>query len=126
MERRTKHRILGIFVMIGLVIILLPLFQSNNELTNESVLISAPPFPDQPVDVSATSDPVPSNPAELTAPKQPVTTNTVIGLNHSAIVQSEMALNKTSVSDEPEVTNSEPIKPSSYRIIEDTKAAALF
>lgn len=126
MERRTRHRILGIFVVIGLVIILLPLFQSNNELSSEAVLVSAPPFPDQPADVSATSEPVPSNPAELTAPKQVTTSSTEIGLSHSDIVQSEMALNKNIVSDEPVSMTSEPIKPSSYRIIEDTKVASLF
>lgn len=49
MERQTKHRILGVFVIIGLVIILLPLFQSNKELTTETVLVKTPPFPDQPV-----------------------------------------------------------------------------
>jgi len=58
MERQTKHRILGILVVIGLVIILLPLFQSNQELSTQAALVKAPPFPDQSVQVSAaTPDP---------------------------------------------------------------------
>jgi DedD protein len=49
MESQTKHRILGILVVIGLVMILLPLFQSNEEETQKTTLVQAPPFPDQSV-----------------------------------------------------------------------------
>lgn len=128
MERRTKHRILGIFVIIGLVIILLPLFQSNKELSGEAVLVTAPPFPDQPVDVSSTTEPAPFNPVELTTPKQSTTTTTTseIQLSHSDMVKAEMTMNKAIVSDEPEINNSEPIKASSYRVIENGKVSSIF
>lgn len=47
MERKTKHRILGIFVVIGLVIISLPFFESKREPTPQVALVKAPPFPAQ-------------------------------------------------------------------------------
>lgn len=52
MERQTKHRILGILVIIGLVIILLPLFQTSGELMTNTAAITPPPFPDQPTQVA--------------------------------------------------------------------------
>lgn len=122
MERQTKHRLLGIIVIIGLVIILLPLFQSNNDMPTEAVLVTAPPFPDQPVDITANSDPLPANPLEPTAAA--VTTNQNVEVSHTDIAQAEMNMNKAIASDDPEITNSEPIKPSSYRIIEVSKTEA--
>lgn len=80
MERKTKHRILGIFVVIGLVIILLPFFQAGKESTSTANLVKAPPFPDQSVQVSAseaseqtsTSIPIqPANPEENPTKQQP-------------------------------------------------------
>jgi len=56
MERTTKHRILGILVVIGLVIIVLPLFQGGSDIPAETALIKAPPFPGQSADGSAHSD----------------------------------------------------------------------
>lgn len=53
MERQTKHRILGILVIIGLVIILLPLFQTSGEINTNTAAITPPPFPDQPVQMAA-------------------------------------------------------------------------
>jgi DedD protein len=55
MERQTKHRILGIFVIIGLVVILLPLFQDNKEAPIKTTFVKAPPFPDQARSVASTS-----------------------------------------------------------------------
>ena len=63
MERQTVHRILGIFVVIALVIILLPLFQSNKELSTEAALIAAPPFPDRPAEVTSTPESAPASSA---------------------------------------------------------------
>ncbi|MBX3708895.1 MAG: SPOR domain-containing protein [Gammaproteobacteria bacterium] len=64
MESRVKHRILGMLVIIGLVIILLPLFQGGKELSPNTVLVKAPPFPNQPAQVTAVntmvSPPAPS------------------------------------------------------------------
>lgn len=48
MERKTRHRILGIIVMAALVIALLPLFHSsNNDIKPDLQAMNAPPFPDQ-------------------------------------------------------------------------------
>lgn len=55
MEKQTKHRILGIVVLIGLVVILLPFFQSRKELRTDTSIVKAPPFPEQSVP-SITSD----------------------------------------------------------------------
>lgn len=52
MERKTKHRILGILVVVGLVIISLPFFQGSGRDSGSS-LVNAPAFPDQPVQVEA-------------------------------------------------------------------------
>lgn len=59
MEKKTKHRILGVLVVIGIVIILLPLFQSEKEAPVETTLVKAPPFPGQAPQVA-------SNPSEDT------------------------------------------------------------
>src|SRR2546421_9872657 len=53
MEKQTKHRILGVVVVIALVIILLPFFQSGKELAPETTLVKAPSFPEQSVQVTA-------------------------------------------------------------------------
>ena len=47
MEKRTKHRILGILVVIGLVLISLPLFQGEKEEALNTALVQPPAFPDQ-------------------------------------------------------------------------------
>jgi DedD protein len=58
MERKTKHRILGIVVMAALVIALLPLFHgSNNDIKPDQLAANAPPFPDQSTQVSDNSNP---------------------------------------------------------------------
>lgn len=54
MESKTKHRILGVLVIIGLGILIYPLFQGNDEMPNEQVLVKSPPFPDQSVQVTST------------------------------------------------------------------------
>jgi len=56
MERKTKHRLLGIFVVIGLVIIILPFFQGEKENAPNTALVTAPPFPDQPVQVATNAN----------------------------------------------------------------------
>jgi cell division septation protein DedD len=70
MERQIKHRILGIFVIIGLVILLLPLFHtSHKELAADSTL-KTPPFPDQAIQVTESAlETVPENPPITTDPK---------------------------------------------------------
>ncbi|OGT56637.1 MAG: hypothetical protein A3F14_06720 [Gammaproteobacteria bacterium RIFCSPHIGHO2_12_FULL_43_28] len=53
MEKKLKHRILGILVILGLVIILLSVMHGRNDFPSEAALVKAPPFPDQPVQVSS-------------------------------------------------------------------------
>jgi DedD protein len=52
METKIKHRILGVVVVIGLIVILLPFFQSRRELSTETTIAKTPPFPDQAVQVT--------------------------------------------------------------------------
>lgn len=54
MESKTKNRIIGIIVIIGLIIIILPFFLGKKDIPNEPILVKAPPFPDQTNDYSAT------------------------------------------------------------------------
>lgn len=53
MENKTKYRIIGAVAVVGLVIALLPLFQDSRTVTLDST--TAPPFPDQPIQVEATN-----------------------------------------------------------------------
>lgn len=46
MEKKTKYRLLGILIVTGLVVISLPLFQSETKNTTDVALVKAPPFPD--------------------------------------------------------------------------------
>lgn len=48
MESKTKHRILGVIVIIAIVIILLPFFQSTKETQVNTPVLKPPPFPEQP------------------------------------------------------------------------------
>lgn len=73
MERKTKHRILGFFVVVGLTIILLPLFQSANVPATDTKLVKAPPFPDQSVQV-ATSAPIEASSEPTLIPIKPAQT----------------------------------------------------
>lgn len=58
MDIKTKHRILGILVVAGLIVILLPFLQSGRELRSDTGTVKSPPFPDQSVQVT-TVTPVP-------------------------------------------------------------------
>ncbi|HLB42143.1 MAG TPA: SPOR domain-containing protein [Gammaproteobacteria bacterium] len=49
MEKKSRYRILGILIVIGLVVIALPLFQRENESSSHVALIQVPPFPEQSV-----------------------------------------------------------------------------
>jgi len=53
MESKTKHRILGIVVVAGLAVLAYPLIQGSSITPNAQVLVKAPPFPDQAIQVSA-------------------------------------------------------------------------
>lgn len=57
MDSKTKHRVLGVLVIIGLGVLAYPLLQNSDEVPTEKVLVKAPPFPDQstPVDQGAGS-----------------------------------------------------------------------
>ena len=77
MEKKTKHRMLGMLVVIGLVLISLPLFQGGKEAGTSNALIKAPPFPDQTVQVSsntaaeANMPPIQPSPIPLHDPSKP-------------------------------------------------------
>lgn len=71
MERRTKHRILGVLVLIGLVIILLPFFQTSSDIPQDPTSLKAPPFPDQSAQVSTTT-----NGSEVNSPATDESTTT--------------------------------------------------
>lgn len=73
MDSKTKHRLLGVLVMIGLVVILFPFFQSNKDFSKEARAVTAPPFPDQSVQVSTASSDVPDTIEEQTIPLPPNT-----------------------------------------------------
>ncbi|HEX4045675.1 MAG TPA: SPOR domain-containing protein [Gammaproteobacteria bacterium] len=53
MQKKTKHRLLGIFVVLGLVIIAFPLLENEKDFSSGLTVVKAPPFPDQAVQVSA-------------------------------------------------------------------------
>lgn len=53
MDKKIKHRILGVMVIIGLVVLLFPLFQDNKDLPAQTVSVKTPPFPDQSTQVAA-------------------------------------------------------------------------
>lgn len=58
MERKTKHRVLGIIVIAALVIALLPLLHtSNTDVKRDPQITNMPPFPDQSTQVSDNSNP---------------------------------------------------------------------
>jgi cell division septation protein DedD len=107
MEKKTKHRILGLLVIIGLVIISLPLFQGSNELPSGTTLVKAPPFPDQSMQVIG-SDPS-QGAISQTEPEQGVAPNTqATKVNESAIneqpddtiTQQHTALNTPNMSED--------------------------
>lgn len=79
MERKTKQRIIGILVVIGLVVILLPLFQGGKEASVETALVKAPPFPDQ--SIQATSGSLASASDEAAIPVVNPTTASNEGVN---------------------------------------------
>lgn len=96
MERKTKQRILGIFVVIGLVIISLPLFQTGKDVKTQTALVKAPPFPDQPVQVSA------NPPAQAEA--APVPTQVTINLAEATPVITTQTANSNGVNQQPDDT----------------------
>jgi DedD protein len=79
MEKKTRHRIIGMLVVAASVIILLPVFQGPKTPLAEADVVKAPPFPNQDVQVStntpqpttspATPVEIPVAPAELPASK---------------------------------------------------------
>lgn len=77
MDRTTKHRILGIVVVIGLVVILLPLFQGGKDAPTDVTVVKAPPFPEQSVQMTAdTTDVQNAAPAPISNPQSATETKT--------------------------------------------------
>lgn len=84
MDSKTKHRILGVLVIVGLGVLIYPLLQSNKDMPNEQVLVKAPPFPDQASPLNA--GPTPTVEDETKAPEAatPVPTETTTAAPDSA------------------------------------------
>ena len=103
MERTTKHRILGILVVMGLVIILLPLFQGGKDVPTETVSMKAPPFPDQSVQVTANSTETEDSSESLNstpvASDNAIRQDDIISATHPSIINAQEA---------PDITHSSP------------------
>ncbi len=77
MERQTRHRILGMIVVIALVIIVLPFVQANKEIPAQTALITPPPFP-----TLAANDAVTEPFVEPALPKPPIMENVESNASH--------------------------------------------
>ena len=116
MEKKTKHRILGILVVIGLVLISLPMLQGGQESSAMNAsLVKAPPFPDQAVQVNSApveakiQAPQPS-PIPIRDPSQPTDDNNS-GMNQQPDDTIKMnAANPTVNPQPPSMTNPSPVK----------------
>jgi len=104
MERQTKHRILGIFVVIALVIILLPFFQGSKELSKGTALVAAPPFPDQPVEIASIKEPAPTPAAYQVAETIQPVKSAEIRLHHDDIIPSKITMNEVKSPTEPVIS----------------------
>ncbi|EKD70577.1 MAG: DedD protein [uncultured bacterium] len=107
MERQTKHRILGVLVLIGLVIILLPFFQHSSDVPSDPATLKAPPFPDQSIQVSSNS--VDDNAESQATPNTPVIPAPPIAPNNNSQSNSSTMPNQNSnmdkgLSDQPDDT----------------------
>lgn len=107
MERKTKYRLIGILVFAALVVIVLPLFQKNNELMTQQpvAIIKAPPFPDQAQ--SLTADAV-SNRDQQSVPVQQMTSkvsNNSIQLDTEDVITTTHASLVNQVKEVPEISH---------------------
>lgn len=84
MDRTTKHRVLGIFVVIGFIIILLPFFQGGKEPQSAVGLVKPPAFPDQSVQVSASTE-TPAAPVSAPLVADPVQQPEVAATTNNAV-----------------------------------------
>jgi DedD protein len=74
MNKSMRNKILGAFVVVGLIIIALPFFQNSGEVPATAALVSAPTFPDQTLQVAAEQQqPTPSNDVPKQVNDSPVT-----------------------------------------------------
>lgn len=89
MERKTKHRILGLLVIIALIIIAIPFFQNHKDQGTKDNLIKAPPFPAEATQTQQQPAPAASAPQASAAPAgetnptipTPVPVNTLLAGN---------------------------------------------
>lgn len=86
------YRLLGFLVVVSLVIILMPFFQTQKQLSTEAALMKVPPFPDQPAQVAAnepaTISPVQPLPSQESINQQP---DDVINPAHPVAMQNAPA-----------------------------------
>jgi DedD protein len=88
MERQTKHRILGVLVVIGLVVLTLPLLQSKTEVSHHAVRMNAPPFPEQSLSETQMIPTTTSIP-KLNTREEEQPTQSILSLAHPSIVQAK-------------------------------------
>lgn len=134
MERNTKHRVLGILVVVALVIISLPLFQTGKDAPTQTAAIKAPPFPEQtttPVQAVATNDTqrldMPAT-KSLSAANQAVDTpddqpDDVITTLHPSVINAQQPIPNAPAARTPEavadtVTTTQPTPVTQSKLIE--------
>lgn len=99
MEKKTRYRIFGILIIFGLLVILLPLFLSENEeQVPEVAIIKSPPFPEQAVQISENSETT-ATATEPTAPIATITSSTT-----SSVTSSNQAPASVPTSEQPLTT----------------------
>ena len=111
MVRKTKHRILGILVVIGFIVILLPFIQRGKELPSETASVKAPPFPDQSVQVTTEPEqtqPLSNEKSDTQSHSMMTSPSDIISTVHPSIVnniQSDTATSIKSTSSPDHVTS---------------------
>lgn len=122
MEIKTKHRILGILVLAGLIVIIMPFFQSGKDISPDTAMINSPPFPDQSVQMTDNTIPVVKEEktapvvapptAEPTTQSLPIVQKTV----DEIIQQPDRISDSDTVAKEPTVETVEPAKPNTVEM----------
>ncbi len=122
MDKKMKYKILGVFVAVGLVVILLPFFQKGDEVPSATALITPPAFPDQAIQVSSADSVAAAPQADLSAKTEQaeqVASQAEPTAAATATDTTPVTTEATQASNEPTAVVSEAAKPKM-----DTPAAA--
>lgn len=65
MERKTKHRILGVMVIGAFAVLTIPFFEGGSGPLTDAAVTKAPPFPEQPKQVASTTKDTEENPLPI-------------------------------------------------------------